>query len=440
MTSPVPTGPTPTTVLPAGADLRMTWPERQLAIRRMEYRRGLYKLADTELPFLPDFIARVGGAMPLTLGALNETEYSRRMETFWSQQANRGMDRDVAELMLNAGIRYAYAVEWWEYEGRRAYLLDPTTAHALMHTSIDDFPVSEVRFPVRSFFIRFPQELGWSLSMDRPDVNLSRPRHLHPELEQPLDGVHLTVDGPTERPTRVQVIIAGRSQRDLAGDHCMWSELPLFRHDGVSINTGEGLRKVGPPCDGVTLGQIIDSGIQVGRVTTVGDVVNNRLLPNDKWAALADVDRKILRMAFGALLYITSSHPNLRPIDPPAESTLKRQERTGNPEQRARAKNRSRYSITYVGGPTSGFRAARAPSGEPSDMTRQPPRPHVRVGHFRHVWLGPRDGERRSEVRWIQPVTVGTWDRVAAWRAEQGYKMVIGKTRPAEIAPGRGMT
>jgi hypothetical protein len=402
LTERFPSLPPAETVLPAGADLRMTWPERQLAVRRMEYRRGMHTLANTELPFLPDFIAKVGGKMPETMRALTGTTYAKDMEEFWSKASGR-VGGEIADLMLNAGVRYAYAVEWWEYEGRRAYLLDATTAHALQHTDISDFPARELRFPVRSFFIRLPQELGWELSMDRPEAKLSLPVSSHPEIVQPLDGVHITLDGPSENPRALQIIIAGRSNLALEGDHVIWGELSL-RH---------------PQAPDMTL----------------GDVIHQNMQAEDRWAARYDIDRKIIQMAFGALLYITSSHPDLRPIVPPAAGTLSRQERTGGPDVRARAKARSRYTITYVGGAASGFKEARTSTGEASDMTRQPPRPHVRVGHFRHVWLGPRDSsERRAEVRWIQPVTVGSWDRVAAWRAEVGYRMVIGKTRPAEVA------
>lgn len=33
-------------------------------------------------------------------------------------------------------------------------------------------------------------------------------------------------------------------------------------------------------------------------------------------------------------------------------------------------------------------------------------RPHLRRGHWRGVWVGPRDGERRIEPRWIAPTVV----------------------------------
>lgn len=384
-----------------GLDLRMTWPERQLLIRRDNYRRGLRELADVELPFLPDFIQQVGGAMPQTYDSLHGTQFVSRLEAFWTQHARRGVQAvEVCRLLLNAAARYAYLVEWWEYEGRRSYALDPITAHALMHTHLEEFPVSALRLPVRSFFLRIPQDLGWTVSLEnRPDVNLSVPLDRHPEPIQPLDGIHVGCDMVNGELKQLQVVIAGRSRQGPEGDHCIWGE------------------------------------IKVEGAETLGQLINQELAPVDAWAATAaDLDRRVLRMALGTILYITSSHPELRPIEPPASKTLAKAEKSDNPERRARALERSRYTITYVGGPNAGFREAARGATGPLGYTRKPPKPHVRVGHMRHVWVGPRESpSRHTEIRWIQPVMVGSWDRLAAYNAEKGYQIAIGKTRPAMI-------
>ena len=386
---------------PDGMDLRMTWPERQLELRRLHYRRGLHAYADTVLPYLPDFIARCGGRMPMEARAVAETEFARRLEEHWNRhlQFRRNLSPEVAEMLLNGDARWAYHVEWWEYEGRRVYVLDPVTAHALLHTTVDEFPTEMLRFPVRSFFIRIPRDLGWQYDLrEFPNLVSSVPDMKdHPEPVQEIDGVHVTLDGPTERPDRLQLVVAGRSVRGVDADHLMWSEVSLQ-----------------PP--------------------TLGEVLAQTLTATDR-AEGADeiIVRKIIGLVLGTVLYITSSHPELRAVAPVSASGLAKALKDPDPKRRARAAERSRYAIMYVGGPTQSFRKADG-DGKPEDLSRKPPRPHVRTGHFRHVWLGARDSaERRSEVRWIQPVTVGSWDRVAAYNAEKGYRYVIRKTRPAEM-------
>lgn len=387
---------------PDGYDLRMTWPERQLWLRDKNLRNArLRKLADTELPYLNDFVERCGGRMPDTLDELERSPWGVALERFWNQmfQHNRNLSYELAQMQLHADVRWAYAVEWWEYEGRRTYLLDPTTAHALLHTNVDDYPTAEFKLPLRSFFIRIPREMGWKFELsEQAGIILSQPLDTHPEPTQEMDGFHVTADMVGGRIYNLEIVAAGRSTFGPMGDHMMWGEVPFAQH------------------------------------ATLGEVINQMLVPSSRAASMTEAgfNKKILHLVLGTILYVTSLHPELRAVEPPHHGTLAKAMKDGGAKA-ARAAERSRYCITYVGGPRSGFKTAGG-EGDVDGMTRKPPRPHVRAGHMRHIWLGARgtDG-RHSEVRWIQPVMVGSWDRIAAYEAEKGYRFVMHKTRPAEV-------
>ncbi len=41
-----------------------------------------------------------------------------------------------------------------------------------------------------------------------------------------------------------------------------------------------------------------------------------------------------------------------------------------------------------------------------STLDRQRPRPHWRRAHWHTFWTGPKDGERRAQVKWLPPIPV----------------------------------
>lgn len=387
---------------PDGLDLRTTWPERQLLIRETNYRRGLYELAEAEIPQLPEFIASCGGKMPDSMHSMDHTRYAERLTDLWNRIYQGGRQNqhrhDTAEIVLNSTVRWGYHVEWWEYEGRRVYALDPTTAQALLHTEIDSFPTAEFHLPVRSFFLRIPRELGWKFDLGeiaavaQGKTHLSVPLECHPEPVQELEGFHVTADMRGNELLRLQVVVSGRSVRAPEADHAMWMELPM-------------------------------------RFATLGEVIAQSMAPADHLIMQEDrLDRRFLKIILGSILYITSVHPELRAIAPPAHGTVAKA--LADPQKHARYAERSRYAITYVGGPQYGIK--HEPGQVDIDqLTRKPPAPHMRTGHWRWQPYGPRDSMQRKHI-WVLPVQIGAWDRIAAYEANKNIRIIIRKTRPAQ--------
>lgn len=381
---------------PPGMDLRMVWPERQLEI----YKTKLWGTAlGIGLPPLPDFLQLVGGKMPDSHEDLLHTPYADGMLALYQQLVDRKiLAFEPAQVQLKSDIRWAYHTEWWQYEGHRIYALDATTAHALLNTNFDDFPVDQFHLPVRSFFIRLPRELGWRVSLYEWNTRAKVWANIdpsHPEPDQEMDGFMVTADEHNGQLKALSIVVAGRSARSPMEDHLMWVETPIWN------------RK------------------------TLGEVVTQSLTPDNAMPEDDDFDRKLLKLVYGAILYIISAHPELRAIAPPTPGRIAKARR--EPKQASKIKHRSRYIITYVGGPQQGFQAQEDDTPVES-LVRRPPKPHMRAGHMRHVWLGHRGtAERQTEIRWIQPVMVGSWDRIAAWQMLQGMRLTIRKTRPAEM-------
>lgn len=55
-------------------------------------------------------------------------------------------------------------------------------------------------------------------------------------------------------------------------------------------------------------------------------------------------------------------------------------------------------------------RAYQAEQTGSSDAERSGPRPHIRRAHWHGYWSGPRDGERRYDLRWMPPIAVNVDD------------------------------
>lgn len=53
---------------------------------------------------------------------------------------------------------------------------------------------------------------------------------------------------------------------------------------------------------------------------------------------------------------------------------------------------------------------ARARYERSEGQTGESVRPHVRRAHWHHYWTGPREGERRTVLRWLSPILVGYGD------------------------------
>lgn len=52
----------------------------------------------------------------------------------------------------------------------------------------------------------------------------------------------------------------------------------------------------------------------------------------------------------------------------------------------------------------------REQTGGDAAPTGRQVRPHVRRAHWHSYWIGPREGERRRELRWLPPITVAVED------------------------------
>jgi hypothetical protein len=402
-----PDGPSP---LP---DLRVTWPERQIAIRDVLLRsKKSHRYGQVLLPYLPEFVQQCGGKMPESFEAMKDTAFADNMIDFWADAIkNHGMPADAASLQARSDLRWAFHTEWWEYAGHRVYALDATTAHALLSTDIEDFPAEQFHLPVNSFFLRLPRELGWEVDIrltKLPQSELNTPMDQHPEPMQKLDGIMVTGETKNGQLDTISIVVSGYTQRqDHAyaavgmADHLMWVELSMKDTDGNYRTLGEVIRQ-----------------------TLVTEPLPDGSLPTHP-----ENEENLLKLVLGTILYITSAHPHLKAIDPPSPGRLAKARR--DPKQAAKLRHRSRYAVTYVGGPHEGFQEQ--PDEVPVDqLKRKPPRPHQRAGTWRWQRIGPRGGDLVRHT-WINPVSIGSWDRIAAWEALKGLRISIGKTRPAEV-------
>lgn len=365
-----------------------TWPERYMATLETHDYGWVWPGWDT-------FMQWMGGELKNTATEIGDTPY---WKWFLWQLPNasplgevRHFTRDELIRVANQTLRYVWQATWWVRGGRRVYVLDETTTLALMYTDVADIPADELHLPMRSFFLRVPASLGWRVQLPATDT-LAKGT----ELDQPLNGFVVTGEYREDDPTRLQRIRV--------------------------LVTGLG----SVPEEDNT--HFYDLTIRPGQ--TLGEVIHQRLEPNTP--ADADVqefiNRDVLRLIFGAILYITSANPRLVPVPPMLRPTVKRK---GAGKRAWRQYDAAtRHPVIYVGGPSEGI--TRSPGQDAGSPTsdRKPPRPHMRSGHFRNVAVGPRGGGQHVR-KWIAPVQVGDWDRVLAWKTAQALKLTEARTRPA---------
>lgn len=215
---------------------------------------------------------------------------------------------------------------------------------------------------------------------------------------------------------------------DLAGDlpsdlllrlpeWCVYVEAPglpprwhgFFAHLEWDANTGEReLRIVGvgeaalAPFP-VHLGGRLVAGVQA-TVDQARASVRAAGLPEDVLGHTPINDMAaFVRPAVNLVLYLCSDEPDLAG-----------QGRPGNPRpvQRGReirteaAASIREWQVGWRLG--ASFRAARDSGEQRGAGGHASPRPHVRRAHWHHYWTGPREGERKSVLRWLHPMLVGT--------------------------------
>lgn len=104
-----------------------------------------------------------------------------------------------------------------------------------------------------------------------------------------------------------------------------------------------------------------------------------------------------------------------------ADPDLTRRGKPETPRNPQPVRSRGQWVLHPASGPLewdvgvrigSALRAAyqREQTGGDAAPTGRQVRPHVRRAHWHSYWLGPREGERRRELRWLPPIPVNVED------------------------------
>jgi hypothetical protein len=126
--------------------------------------------------------------------------------------------------------------------------------------------------------------------------------------------------------------------------------------------------------------------------------------------------------------YICSEGADIADPDDPAWRPMRR---TRTPAKRTR-----QVAVGYRIG--TALRHARV-GGAGRGGTHASPAAHLRRAHWHHYWVGPRNGERRLELRWIPPVAVGALPDTVGVLGVRGAPQYIGVGRAVRPASrGRG--
>jgi hypothetical protein len=271
----------------------------------------------------------------------------------------------------------------------------------LIYTAFDSFPTAEFQLPVRSFYLRVPECLEMWCNVpslmygdlftaeEAPQLGLIQQR----ETEQPLDGFLVTGEYQGSRLTALRVLAAGRGSTP-EEDNTHWFHLGL---------------------QGATLGAVVAAAAQEARDHQA-----------EEW-----LEEREMRLVLGTILYLQMAHPELTPIPPTPRPGVKRKGSGKRIWKQYEAS--TRYTVVVIGSPRDEIERVQI-KRTPGRLTRRPPRPHMRAGHWRAVWLGAHtDPTRHTETRWIKPVWVGDWARIEQYESIEQIRRVERRPRPADV-------
>lgn len=250
--------------------------------------------------------------------------------------------------------RVVAAVGAWR-QGRSIYRIDAETAAALADTHLPDEIPAQV-------LLQLPE---WGLYLTGMDT------------DPPLNGAFIHLDWNFTRRRPELWIVA-----DVGGDLDLLVSLPLYLdHPSLRDSLEQAIRTAGPA--------------EPRRDDEVLDLDASYFLPDaEDHRSLLGIVRPIV----AALLYICSTDPDI--VDP---------DRPGARPRRA-ARPTAQAQVWEVGYRIStALRKARL-DHEAQGGHHNSPVAHLRRAHWHTYWVGPKsDAEkRRTELRWISPVLVGS--------------------------------
>lgn len=249
--------------------------------------------------------------------------------------------------------RIVAAVGAWR-QGRSIYRVEAETAAALADTDLPD------EIPAQAL-LELPE---WGLYLTGMDT------------EPPLNGAFIHLDWNFTRHRPELWIVA-----DLGGELDLLVSVPLFLdHPSLTASLEHAIRTAGPA---------------EPQSDDVVDLDASDFLPEgDDYRSLLGIVRPIV----AALLYICSTEPDI--VDP---------DRPGARPRRA-ARPAAQPQVWEVGYRIStALRQARIDHGA-QEGHHNSPVAHLRRAHWHTYWMGPKSDpdQRRTELRWISPVLVGS--------------------------------
>jgi len=309
---------------------------------------------------------------------------------------------------------------WW-HAGKRYYFIDDETAAAILNTEFTDFPVALLRAPLPSFWVAMPPGSQWHVTtatkneigkaglvrIDAPELQRIYGAAVSAQCapgddDGVIDHLHITLVGKGRaRPQRASVAIFPSNLGDCVIDFTV----PLHDHTTLAVYSTPSLARDKP-----------------GLYTMIDGVDAEEL----------ETTATITKLILGLMLYLTSVHPQLTVKHAlPRPKGNERKHKNAKPWRHYREATRS--AVVYVGGPDQGHQREHTQASRGLPSKRKPPTPHVRSGHFRHQHVGKE--RSRVEIRWIQPMQIGSWDRRMAWEATKGT--IVRRTREATEAENR---